>query len=99
MQERHPMVSKQPPRFRVAEHSELSTRIEDRSGNIAAIVLTGNLLDAHQMAAAPDLYDRLTEVRHLRRSTGNGGRQEPLLPPDALAAIDNTLRQARGETL
>jgi hypothetical protein len=86
------------PRLRVQEPKRLHGLIYvvDASNEVIALIPGGHRQDAHLMAAAPDLFERLLEVRALRHaSDGKPGR--PLLPPDVIKAIDETLALARGE--
>jgi hypothetical protein len=70
-------------------------RVLDQKGDVIAMVMSSND-DANLMAASPEMYERLVEVSALRhRSDGSAGK--PLLPAEALRAIDQTLRHARGE--
>lgn len=62
---------------------------------VVALVPSKRISDAYLFAAAPEMFDRLTELRHLKRKA-DGRRTAPLLPPEAIAAIDITLVHARG---
>lgn len=70
-------------------------RILDKAGAVIAMVMSSND-DAHLMAASPEMYERLVELSALRLRH-DGSNSKPLLPSEALRAIDNTLRHARGE--
>lgn len=70
--------------------------VVDSAGEVVALVPSKRIAEAHLMAAAPEMLDRLTELRHLKRKA-NGRKAAPLLPPEAIAMIDVTLAHARGE--
>jgi hypothetical protein len=70
-------------------------RVLDQKGDVIAMVMSSTD-DAHLMAASPEMYERLVEVSALRHRS-NGSTGKPLLPAEALRAIDKTLRHARGE--
>jgi hypothetical protein len=89
---------KQSPRFEVtapAPGSGLIHIVERDTRDVVAIVTAGRSSDAHQLAASPEMYARLTEVTLLRKP--DGGRSIPLLPAEAIRSIKEVLSQARGE--